>query len=138
MKNLRLMLFLVLGLTLLLPFHSQAQEVAQAVASPGLFQKVADWFQSNMIQTAVVILSTLLAKHGITQIIKNFAARGAVITKEVGELFAGSSTFLATLDGAIKDDGSIEQNSVQELIAAGKTVVAEGKDVVLSIKPKAN
>ena len=130
MKNLKLVFFFALLLILLLPFQSQAQEAT------GLFGKIGNWLTGGVTGLAVVFVSGILAKHGWTQLVKSIAKKGTVITKEVGELFADSSKFLAVLDQSIQDDGTIKQNSVSEIIAAGKEVIAEGKDVIISIRPK--
>ena len=130
MKNLIRFLFFVSLLLLLLPFQSHAQEAS------GLLTKIGNWFGSGITGLVVVFVGGILAKHGWTQIVKSIAAKGTVITKEIGELFTDSSKFLSVLDQSIADDGTIKQNSVQELINAGKEVIAEGKDVIISIKPK--
>jgi len=138
MKNGKLVLFLSLLLILLIPSMAMCQEAAQAVitSAPGLFGKIGSWIQSNAIEVLVVFVSGIAAKHGWTQYIKAFANKGAVVTKQISELFADSSAFLSTLDNAIKDDGTIQGNSVQDVLSAGKTVIAEGKDVMITIKPK--
>ena len=135
MKNLIRFLFFASLLLLMLPFQSQAQEIL-AQPSTGLFSKIGAWIQGNAIGLGVVFVFGFLAKHGWSLIIKKFASKGAVVTKEIGELFTDSSNFLNTLDKAIKDDGTIEQNSVKELLESGKHVIAEGRDVIISIKPK--
>lgn len=124
-------------LILLLPFHGMAQEAVTTAVQGGFFHRIGDWMKNNAIEVGVTIIGTLLAKNGWSQIIKKFAHKGAEVTKEIGEFFADGSTFLATLDNAIKEDGTIVQNSVPELLSAGKAVIAEGKDVIISIKPKA-
>lgn len=136
MKNSIWLLFLGVILILLLPFQSQAQEAIQEAAKTGLFTKIGEWFKNQATGIGFGLLMTYLGSKGYLAVIKKIANKGATITKEVGELFADSSIFLAKLDTAIKDDGTIQQNSVQELIAAGKDVIAEGKDVIISIKPK--
>ena len=133
MKNSRLVLFFA---ALLIALPTMATLTDPGAASPGIFQKIGDWLQGGAVGMAVVFLFGLMAKQGWSLLIKKIANKGAAITKEVGELFSDSSVFLATLDTAIKDDGTIEQNSVKELISAGKEVIAEGKDVIISIKPK--
>ena len=130
MKNLKLVLFCAALLMLLLPFQSHAQDAS------GLLSKIGNWFGSGITGLVVVFVGGILAKHGWTQMLKSIAAKGSVITKEVGELFSDSSNFFSVLDQSINDDGTIKQNSVQELINAGKEVIAEGKDVIVSIKPK--
>ena len=135
MKNSHWTLFFAVLLILLLPFQTQAQEAIQA-ATPGLFQRIGSWIQTNLVGMSVVFVFGLLAKGGWTLMIKKIAHKGTVIMKEVGEFCTDSSEFLATLDTSIKEDGTIKQNSVSELIQAGRHVIAEGKDVIISIRPK--
>jgi hypothetical protein len=99
-------------------------------------EKVWAWLvsQGQGVLTGIVI--AFAVKKGWTLAIKHIANKGAMITKELGELMTDSSVLLSVIDKSIKDDGSVEQNTVPEMIAAGKEVVAELKDVVISIKPK--
>lgn len=121
---------------LLLIFQAQAQEIVETGEKTGLFSKIGGWIQGGAISLLVAFIGGIAAKHGWTIIAKKIAKKGAIITKEVGEFFADSSTFFTVLDSAIKDDGKIDQNSIKEVLAAGKEVLAEGKDVIISIKPK--
>jgi hypothetical protein len=136
MKNLKLIFFFGTTLILLLTFQAQAQEVVETVAKTGLIAKVWTWLvsQGQGVLTGIVI--AFAVKKGWTLAIKHIANKGAMITKELGELMTDSSVLLSVIDKSIKDDGSVEQNTVPEMIAAGKEVVAELKDVVISIKPK--
>lgn len=134
MKNFHWTLFFAVLLILILPFHAEAQDVLQS--SPGLFHRVGDWIKSNAMEMGIAFIGGLMAKGGWTLIIKAFARKGAVITKEVGEFFTDSSTFLIAVNNAIRDDGSIEQNNIDDAISAGKEVIAEGKDVIISIRPR--
>jgi regulator of protease activity HflC (stomatin/prohibitin superfamily) len=135
MKNFRWVLFFGVALILLLTFQVQAQEVAAATKT-GLMAKVWVWLlsQGQGVLTGFVI--AFAVKKGWTLAIKHVANKGAMITKELGELMTDSSVFLSVIDKSIKDDGTVEENTVPEMIAAGKEVVAELKDVVISIKPK--
>ncbi len=135
MKNLKLVLFFGVIIILLLTFQAQAQEVVTGEKT-GLFSKIGGWIQGGAISLLVAFIGGIAAKHGWTIIAKKIAQKGAVITKEIGEFFGDTSTLLQTVDNAIKDDGTIEQNSIKEVLAAGKEVIAEGKDVIISIKPK--
>jgi hypothetical protein len=134
MKNSHLTLFFAVLLIHILPFHAEAQDALQS--SPRLFHRIGDWLKSNALELGIAFIGGLIAKSGWTLTIKAFARKGAVITKEVGEFFTDSSTFLIAVNNAIKDDGSIEQNNIDDAIAAGKEVIAEGKDVIISIRPK--
>lgn len=137
MKILKFLLFFGGTMILLLTFQNVMAQNADAVqAAPSFFQKIGNWIQGNLMGMGVIFIGGILAKSGWTLIIKKIAAKGAVITKEVGEFFTDSSSFLTAVDGAIKDDGTIQQNSIAEVLSAGKQVIAEGKDVIISIKPK--
>lgn len=135
MKNLKLVFFFGVALILLLTFQSQAQEIIHEQA-PGLFERIWTWAQGGTLNLFVGFLVGFLVKGGYTALIKKAAQKGAVVTKELGDLFADSSTFFNSVDKAIKDDGSVDQSSIAGVIAAGKEVIAEGKDVIVSIKPK--
>lgn len=139
MKNSTRRFFFVVAAILLalflIPFAVQAQE-ASAVTSGGFFAKVKDWIALNAIEYGVVFIGGILAKGGWTLLIKKIAKKGALVMKELGEFCGDSATFLIVLDQAIKEDGSIKQNSVQEVLSAGREVIGELKDVTISIKPK--
>jgi len=110
--------------------------LAQTNPEPGLFQRIGNWFTGGVTSLVITFIAGIFAKKGWSQIIKSFAHKTAEVTKEVGELFTNISQFSAILDNSIKEDGTIEQNSVKELLNSGKSIVAEGKDVIISIKPK--
>ena len=136
MKNLKLVLFFGVGMILLLTFQAQAQEIVETGQKTGLFSKIGGWIQGGAISLLVAFLGGIAAKHGWTIIAKKIAQKGAVITKEIGEFFGDTSTLLQTVDNAIKDDGTIEQNSIKEVLAVGKEVVIELKDMKAIFKPK--
>lgn len=136
MKNFKLILFFVVGLILLFTFQTMAQGGTADTSPPTIFQKALIWIQSQAAGTILAFLAGIMARKGWTLTIKAFAKKGALITKELGELMTDSSVLLAAVDKSIKDDGSIEQNSVKEVLAAGKEVVAELKDVKIVITPK--
>lgn len=135
MRNLIRCLFSVAVLILLLPLLSHAQELSP-VTSGGLFAKVKDWATGNMIEMLTAFVGGILAKGGWTLLIKRIARKGAAITKELGEFFTDTSGFMGAVDQAIREDGSIVSNSIPELIKEGKHLIVEGKDVIISIKPK--
>lgn len=144
MKNSTLRSFFVemlpiLILLLMIPFIGFTQEI-QVQTFAGLFGNIGSWVQDSFSGTLEKVIGGFIAgwlmKHGWTLAIKAFARKGAVVMKELGEFCGDSSTFLTVLDQAIKEDGSIKQNSVQEVLSAGKEVIGELKDVTISIKPK--
>ena len=86
----------------------------------------------NMTAVAVVVG----AIWGIWKFVKKFAGKGAVIPKEIGEAFLATSSALSAADKAIKEDGSLDENSIAEVIKAGKAAKLEWHDVILEVKPK--
>lgn len=134
MKNLKCVLFFAAILILLLPFQSQAQEAVQA--TPGLFQKIGNWLTSGVTGIVVTFALGFLAKGGYTAIIKKIANKGTVFFTELSH-FAGDTAHLCDIvDKSIKDDNTIDQNSIKEVIAAGKEVVIELKDMKAVFTPK--
>lgn len=97
---------------------------------------IATWLKGKGIVMLLTFVFGILASKGFTRAIKKFSKRGAVVTKELGEFFTETSGFFQTLDNSIKDDGKLKENSIPELIKEGKEVIAEGKDVYISIRPK--
>jgi hypothetical protein len=125
---------IVILILLTLPLISHAQEVTQA--GEGFFSKIGSWVKGNLMEMALTAVGTLLSRYGVTKFIKSIANKGKVVLKEVGEFCLDGSAFLANVDLAIKDDNTIDGNSINELIAQGKHLVLEGKDVYMEIKPK--
>jgi hypothetical protein len=135
MKNLRWVLFFA-AMILVIPLMAQVGVDAPPEIKTGLMAKVWTWFVSQGQGFLGGLVFAFAAKQGWTLIIKKVASKGALITKELGELMADSSVLLSAVDKSIKEDGSIDQNSVKEVLAAGKEVYVELKDVAISIKPK--
>ena len=52
------------------------------------------------------------------------------------EVFLSISDALIAGSQIIKEDGTIDENSIDEAIEAGKTVITETKDVIIEIRPK--
>lgn len=129
-KLVRLLSLLVI---LLLPLAVLAQSGTDAPT--GIFSKIGEWFSNGWLYTAIGVLLALIP-YAITLGVKKFAHNATPIFKEVGEFFTDLSSLSSAIDNAIKDDGKIEQNSIKEVLDAGKEVIAEGKDVIISIKPK--
>lgn len=136
MKNLKLIGFLGVALILLLTFQGQAQEVVETGAKTGLFSKIGDWIQGGAISLLIAFFGGIAAKHGWTIIAKKIAQKGTVVCKELGDFFGDTSNLLATVDKSIKDDGTIDQNSIKEVLAAGKEVIVELKDMKAVFSPK--
>lgn len=102
----------------------------------GFFQKIVKTVKDNALEIGVAFVFGLFAKGGWTILAKKASQKGAIICKEIGETFLSGSEFLNTVDQSIRDDGTLRENSVKELIAAGKEVMAEANDVIISIRPK--
>jgi len=113
-------------------------EITQTQTAPkqGFFQKIVKSVKDNAVEFGVAFIFGMFAKGGWTLLAKKIANKAAIISREVGETFLSGSLFLNTLDQSIRDDGSLKENSVKELLAAGKEVITEAKDVIISIKPK--
>lgn len=133
MKNSHLTLFFGVLLILILPFQSQAQELAQS--GGGIFSRIFSRVQSSLLVTILTFLAGMLAQKGWTLKIKKAARRGAIILKEMGELLTDTSTLFEQVDHSIRDDGTVIQNSIKEVIASGKHVIIEGKEVIVTFKP---
>ena len=105
-----------------------------------IFTKIGDWLseQANavIVGLALSFISGLFVKKGWSVMLDKFSQKAKVITKELGETFMAGSVFFEKVDQSIHDDGSIDQNSLKEALAAGKEVYIEGKDVIASFKPK--
>lgn len=154
MKNLILALFFGLVISLTSSYRVTAQESSQITVSDsgegteqtlqvenqGFFARI--WGKVKDKATDGVILAVggwvlgIFTKHGWTLIIKHIANKGKVILKEVGEFASSGSNFLDVVDSKIRDDGSIAENCIKDVIAAGRPLVAECKDVIISIHPK--
>lgn len=106
----------------------------------GFFANIWDKVKGTAKEGATSLLfgffAGIFAKHGWTLILKRIANRGKVILKEIGEFASSGSNFLDILDNKIRDDGTLAENSIKDLIDAGKPLIAEGKDVIISIHPK--
>lgn len=125
---------MILLILLALPLMSHAQEVAQV--SEGFFSKIGSWVKGNLMEMAVGFVGGILAKGGWTLLLKKIAKKTAEVSVQLGEFFGDLGVFAEKVDSAIKDDGTVIPNSVLEAIEAGKHVIVEGKDVIISIKPK--
>lgn len=156
MKNLILIFFLGLLLNVAPSYQLSAQSVAQETLESTItqenpsetqkqtfFQKIGDkvdnlWGKAKDggINLVIGLIVGLFAKRGWTLVIKKIANKGKTIMKEIGETFIGGSNFFNVLDNSIRSDGKLEENSIKELLKAGKEVIAEANDVIISIKPK--
>jgi hypothetical protein len=95
---------------------------------------IAEWFTGGLITVVAGFVLMFLRKRGFNA--KAFFGRAARITEEIGEAFLATSDAFDKADNAIKDNNKLKENSVKDVIAAGKEAVIEWKDVVMVIKPK--
>lgn len=102
----------------------------------GFFDRLMGKVKEGAVSIGIGLIVGLFAKKGWTLAIKKISGKASIVTKEIGEMFIGGSNFFNVLDKSIKSDGKLEENSIKELLAAGKVVVAEASDVIISIKPK--
>jgi len=130
MKNLKLIFVLSL---LILPIMVVAQDQVQTL---GFFAKIKEWVQTNALEMLVVFLGGIGAKHGWTQIIKKYAAKGAVVC-HLGEMALGTAEhFLNDVSNTVKEDGTIQQNSIKEVFESGKSLVTTVGDMKVIFQPK--
>ena len=96
---------------------------------------LSEWITGSGGLLIIGLIIGFLRKKGVNY--KTFMRKAATISKEVGEAFLETSTvFSEAADLKIKNDENLDENSVKEVIAAGKKAVIEWKDVVMVIKPK--
>jgi len=101
-----------------------------------IFSNIGDWLTGAGVVTIVSAIWFVIKKKGWATLIDRFAKKAAPITQQIGEAFLGTSDVFKKIDAAIKDDGSLIQNSVKDVIESGKTAIAEWDDVIVEIKPK--
>lgn len=133
MKNSKL-IFLLVGILLILPACLIAQD--QLPQAPGLFQKIGDWIKSNALEMGIVMAGTLGAKYGITQFLKKLARKGVGLFHSIETTASSLEELCQSVDNAIKEDGTIEQNSLKDVIASGKAVKTSVGDMIVEFKPK--
>lgn len=98
------------------------------------FENISDWATGGAIVVVAGMIATFFRKRGIN--LKSIFKKASVITKEIGEALLESSEALSKADEAFKADGHLKENSVKEVIEAGKEAILEWKDVIMVIKPK--
>ncbi len=139
MKNLKLVLLFggtMLLLMFLTPLMAGAQEIVETGAKTGLFSKIGTWLQSQASGLILTFVCGFLAKGGYTAIIKKIAAKGTVFFTQL-EHFSGDAASLCDLvDKSVKADNTIDQNSISEVVAAGKTMVVDTKNFKAVFTPK--
>ena len=99
-----------------------------------IFTDISDWAKGGALIAVIGTIITIIRKKGIN--IKLILNRASDITEEIGEAFLATSNALDQADQAIKGNGRLIENSVKDVIAAGKKAVIEWEDVIMEIKPK--
>jgi hypothetical protein len=99
-----------------------------------IFADLSDWAKGGVVVVVVGTVVTIIRRKGIN--LKSILGKASVITKEIGEAFLASSNAFDKADDAIKEDGKLIENSVKDVIEAGKNAVIEWEDVIMTIKPK--
>jgi hypothetical protein len=135
MKNSKLIFFFAVGLIMIFSFPLLAQD-ASAVPTPGLFAKISAWVQSQAVWSVILFICGIASKNGWTKIVKAIAGKTTIITRELSHVSLAVSNFSELVDKSIKEDGSVDQNSLKDAVTAGKTVIVESKEAWITIKPK--
>lgn len=99
-----------------------------------IFNQFSEWAAGGATVVVVGIIVTIFRKKGIN--IKLILSRASDITEEIGEAFLATSNALDKADQAIKGNGRLIENSVKDVVAAGKKAIIEWEDVIMEIKPK--
>jgi hypothetical protein len=119
--------------------QEQVNDQSDQIVKQGFFARIFNGAKQKATDGIMNIIFGIIAgigmKHGWTLMLKKIANKGKLILKEGGELLSSGSNFLDALDNHIRDDGSLAENTLKEMIEAGKPVIAEGKDFIISVKP---
>jgi len=132
MKNLKWLFFFA---AMILVLSLSAQEVSPAI-SGGFFAKVKDWFGQELLLTVIGVIGGILGNKGYNRKLKMIARKGSIYLKGLGHLFTDAGEALIVADNSIRDDDSIDANGILDAINKGKNVYIEGKEFVVSVKPK--
>lgn len=102
-----------------------------------LWKRLKSAVKGNLLEFVfATFIAGMFTSRGWSLILKRFAGKGKFIMKEVGEFAEEGQNWFGVLESKIADDGRFKENTIKDLISAGKPVLAEFKDVVVSIKPK--
>jgi len=135
MKNSTRLLYFGVLVLLLLPLTLLAQE-ATAQAGVGFFSKIGGWVKDNLAVMFVTFMGGIFTQRGWTHKIKLTAHKGAIVLKDFGELLTHTGNVLQQVDDAIHDDDTIDAKGILDAVSQGKNIYVEGKEVIISIKPK--
>ena len=101
---------------------------APPVEKVSFFKKLWNGAKSRGIDILIGLITMFFAKNPILKVIKNIAGKGAIVTEVSSDILAKAHVFLEDVDQSIKDDGSVDQNSLKQAIEAGKTVSVATKE----------
>jgi len=97
---------------------------------------IGEWLAGTGIVFVAGIIVTFLRKKGWIMWFKSFSNKAAIITQEIGEALLETSDVFEKMDLTIKEDGTLKESSVKDVIAEGKEAMIEWKDVIVIFKPK--
>lgn len=97
---------------------------------------IGEWLAGTGIVFVAGIIVTFLRKKGLALNFKSFSKKAAKITKELGEALLETSDVFEEMNQSIRNDSTLVESNVKDVIAAGKEAVIEWKDVIVIFKPK--
>lgn len=98
-------------------------------------KQIWDLVQNPVVLTPLVGVIGALIGVKIPLVIDKIAKKGKVVSVEAAESLSALGDVFGAIDKMINDDGSINENSISDVIASGKEASAQFKDVIVSIKP---
>jgi len=108
----------------------------QPVQKVSFFKKIINSIKKDGLSILIGLIGGIFAKNGITKYIKKIAGITTIVTKELSDVSLSVHNFSELVDKSIKEDGSVDQNSIKEAFQAGKEVVVEFKEGIATLKPK--
>lgn len=159
MRNLLLILFFALTLSLTSSYQTQAQTEPQTVVqetsqtitdqanhseAPKLtfFEKIGKtvsdtWGKAKegSLWWIIGIACGFLSKNGAMKFINMVAGKTTIYTEVGINVLSSVHNFSELVDKSIKDDYTVDQNSLKEAWDAGKTVVVKLKEGTATLKP---
>ena len=111
-------------------------QTAPPIEKVSFFKKLIDGIKSNGLTVLISLVCGILSKDGITKMIKAAAGKTTIIARGLGNVSLAVANASDLIDKSIADDGAVNENSLKDAAVAGKTVVADFKDFLVTIKPK--
>lgn len=97
---------------------------------------ITGWLAGTGSIGVVGIIVTILRKRGYIMSVKFWSKRLEVITHNLGKALLETSDVFGEMNKAVKENGRLRANSVEQLIAEGEEAILAWKDVIITIKPK--